>query len=294
MAAMATCLIGLGSNLGEPDQNLDAAAAYLEKWDGAKQLHASDWVQTEPVGGPEGQSSFANGALRLETDRSPREVLEKLLETEQTLGRERRTRWGPRTVDLDLLLYDDLRLVEEGLTVPHPWMAIRRFVLQPAVQVAADMIHPEIGWTIGRLWENLQAANYIAVAGVSPGPVQETIAAAVKSAGGILISAPANVESRPLENIKFPEALAGKSSKSPQFFFVSDFWKDKPVAEDPIPNLVVALANSVNLSEEQAREQGNLYDRLRKSGPFLFLDATDHKRLQHDLAAAISGMRSNT
>ena len=121
---MATCLIGLGSNLGEPAENLDRAASSLRKWDGTIRLEASEWIQTAPIGGPEGQSTFANGAIRLETDRSPREVLETLLETEQSLGRKRRTRWGPRTVDLDLLLYDDLQMVEDGLTIPHPWICL--------------------------------------------------------------------------------------------------------------------------------------------------------------------------
>ena len=292
---MATCLIGLGSNLGKPDQNLDAAAAHLEKWDGAERLQVSDWVQTAPVGGPEGQSTFANGALRLETNRTAREVLEQLLETEQTLGRERRTRWGPRTADLDLLLYDDLRLVEEGLTVPHPWMAIRRFVLQPAVQVAAEMIHPEIGWTIQRLWENLQAANYIAIAGVSAGSVQETVAAAAEDAGATFVSAPVTDGSQLAETVKFPSARAEKSSQTSKEFLVTDFWNDKPFAEDPTPNLVVALTNTAAIrSDERKCEQEELFARVRKSGPFLFLDAKDLGRLQHDLAAAISGMRSKT
>lgn len=285
---MATCLIGIGSNLGEPDKNLDEATAHLKKWSRATRLDASEWLQTAPIGGPEGQSTFANGALRLETDCSPREVLEKLLETEQSLGRERRTRWGPRTVDLDLLLYDDLSVLEEGLTIPHPWMAIRRFVLQPAVQVAADMVHPEIGWTIERLWENLQTAQYVAIAGVTPGPVREAVVAAVNDAGATLV--PASV------GTPFGEALKSVTSgaaKSVENFFVSEQWYEDPVSENPRPNLVIALENEdIDWTDSQKRERESLFNRVRKSGPFLFLNAADIERLQHDLSAAISGMRS--
>ena len=281
---MATCLIGLGSNLGEPSKNLDSAASCLRKWDGTIRLEASEWVQTAPIGGPEGQSTFANGAIRLETDRSPREVLETLLETEQSLGRKRRTRWGPRTVDLDLLLYDDLQMVEDGLTIPHPWMAIRRFVLQPAVQVAPDMIHPDTGWTIKRLWENLQAARYIAIAGVLPGPARQSVVAAAKDAGATLVSEGNSVECPEGTAVKFsPNA----KDESKRYFFVSDFWEEKPAVEDPTPNLVIAFSGT----ESDAEEQSRLFERVRKSGPFLFLDARDTKRLQHDIAAAITGMK---
>src|SRR5208283_701934 len=121
--------------------------------------------ETLPVGGP-AQSAYLNAAAVLQTSLSPQALLAELQRAETDLGRQRFETWGPRTVDLDLLLYDNLVMAEPNLVVPHPRMAWRRFVLEPAAEVAPEMLHPSTAWTITRLLNHLnQTPWYLAIAG---------------------------------------------------------------------------------------------------------------------------------
>jgi 2-amino-4-hydroxy-6-hydroxymethyldihydropteridine diphosphokinase len=166
---MSTCLIALGSNLGDRRQLLDEAVARLGRQAGIELTAQSAWVETHPTGGPPDQPAFLNGAVLVRTSLAPEGLLAALQQIEDLLGRQRSLRWGPRTIDLDLLLYDQLTLAAPGLVVPHPRMAWRRFVLEPAGQIAAHMLHPGTGWTIAQLLENLnRRPRYVAIAGPSP------------------------------------------------------------------------------------------------------------------------------
>src|SRR5690606_10760471 len=109
-------------------------------------------------GGPAGQPSFLNGTVLLTTTLSPEAVLAALEQLETEAGRAREVRWDARTLDLDILLYDDLCLRTSRLMIPHPRMAFRRFVLRPAAEIAAEMVHPEIGWTMEQLLMHLETA----------------------------------------------------------------------------------------------------------------------------------------
>jgi 2-amino-4-hydroxy-6-hydroxymethyldihydropteridine diphosphokinase len=163
---MPVCLIGLGSNQGDRRAALDAAVAQLGRQPQIMVRAVSVWRETAPVGGPPDQLPFLNGALTIETSLGPHELLSCLQQIENSLGRRRTERWGSRTVDIDLLLYDDLVLNEESLVLPHPRMAWRRFVLEPAAEVAGAMLHPTIGWTITRLLQHLNSARpYVAITG---------------------------------------------------------------------------------------------------------------------------------
>jgi len=163
---MPFCLVGLGSNLGNHREILDAAAVRLAEHPRIRLLARSRWRETTPVGGPAGQPNFLNGAVRLETSLLPGELLAFLQEVENRAGRRRTERWGPRTLDLDLLLYGELMLDTPELTIPHPRMAWRRFVLEPAADVAGDMTHPVIGWSVLQLLEHLKTSRpYVAVTG---------------------------------------------------------------------------------------------------------------------------------
>jgi pantoate--beta-alanine ligase len=150
---MAICLLGLGSNLDDRVGNLVQALHLLRRQ--AQVLRISSLHETLPVGGPAGQANYLNGAAVIATDRFPDELLAILRDIESQLGRARAGCWGPRTIDLDLLLYDQQVIHTPELTVPHPRMHERRFVLAPAAEIAADLRHPVQQVTIGELLAKL-------------------------------------------------------------------------------------------------------------------------------------------
>jgi 2-amino-4-hydroxy-6-hydroxymethyldihydropteridine diphosphokinase len=163
---MPVCLIGLGSNLGDRSGLLDAALARLQCHPDIEAVRQSQYHETLPVGGPNAQPAYLNAAAVLQTSLSPQALLAELQQAEADLGRQRIEHWGPRTIDLDLLLYDSLTSTGPDLVVPHPRMAWRRFVLEPAAEVAPEMLHPCTGWTIGQLLDHLnQTPWYLAIAG---------------------------------------------------------------------------------------------------------------------------------
>jgi len=163
---LSYCLIALGSNLGDRQGTLDAAVQRLGQTPGIRVQATSRWHATSPVGGPAKQQEFLNGAVLAETSLAPKGLLAELGRIEAELGRCRAQRWGPRTLDLDLLLYDNLIQNTPTLILPHPRMAWRRFVLGPAVEVAPEMIHPTTGWTIAGLLFHLDTAlPYLAITG---------------------------------------------------------------------------------------------------------------------------------
>jgi 2-amino-4-hydroxy-6-hydroxymethyldihydropteridine diphosphokinase len=144
--------VGLGSNLGDREAQIRHAAELI----GARRL--SSIVETEPWG-YEAQPKFLNAVAEVETTLEPRALLDQLLDVERQLGRERiGPRWGPRTVDLDLLVYGDRVLDEPGLTVPHPELAQRLFVLEPLAELAPLLVIPGFG-TVQALLAGLQSAS---------------------------------------------------------------------------------------------------------------------------------------
>lgn len=146
--------IGLGSNVGDRRASIDSAVASLRCSPGVRVLRRSDLRETAPEG-VAGQPAFLNGALEIETTLEPAVLLDRLLEIERALGRVRRERWGPREIDLDLLLYGDRVVKTERLVVPHPRMAERRFVLEPLAELCPRRVVPGLGRTVRRLLESL-------------------------------------------------------------------------------------------------------------------------------------------
>jgi 2-amino-4-hydroxy-6-hydroxymethyldihydropteridine diphosphokinase len=136
--------VGLGANLGPREITLLRAVDLLAETDGVEVLAVSQLRETEPVGVAE-QPLFLNGAVALDTSLSPRELLDRLLEIERRLGRVRDVRWGPRLVDLDLLVYGDRQVDEPGLRVPHSRLHERRFALEPLAELDPDLEIPGYG-----------------------------------------------------------------------------------------------------------------------------------------------------
>jgi 2-amino-4-hydroxy-6-hydroxymethyldihydropteridine diphosphokinase len=152
-----TAYIALGANLGDRQANIRAALAKLEQTPGVNVTKVSTLMENPAVGGPADSPPFLNAAAELVTSLTPTGLLAALLAVEQSLGRVREMKWGPRAIDLDLLLYGDRVVDAPGLSVPHPLMHERTFVLQPLVQIAPDVVHPASKRTIRELLDDLDA-----------------------------------------------------------------------------------------------------------------------------------------
>jgi len=136
--------VGLGANLGDREGTIAEAVRLLAGREGIRLVAVSSLRETDPVGVVD-QPRFLNGAALVETDLGPRELLDALLAVERELGRVRDRRWGPRTIDLDLLVYGDLELDGTGLTVPHPRLHERRFALEPLAELDPELTIPGRG-----------------------------------------------------------------------------------------------------------------------------------------------------
>ena len=146
--------LGIGSNLGDKKEFLDQAVEKMKLDQAFRKLRTSDWIVTEPYGGVE-QDVFLNSALELRTLSFPEELLALLNQIEAEAGRERTIHWGPRTLDLDILFYDDCIIDTPSLTVPHIDLQNRDFVLLPMAQIAPYFRHPVLGYTMGQLLDQL-------------------------------------------------------------------------------------------------------------------------------------------
>ena len=142
--------LGLGSNLGDKKGYLDQAVKSLDETRGCSVSKVSSYIVTEPYGGVE-QDDFLNACLILRTLLSPQQLLDRLHEIEQAAHRERIVRWGPRTLDLDILMYDDMVMESENLIIPHVEMHLREFVLKPLAEIAPYKRHPVYQKTIAQL-----------------------------------------------------------------------------------------------------------------------------------------------
>ena len=136
---MAIVYIGIGSNLGNRKRNIESAIRLLEK-SGLDVLKRSTMIETDPVGGPRQQGKFLNGVLKIETKLTPDALLIRLKQIEHELGRIKTIRNGPRTIDLDILLYNHLDLQKPHLTIPHPRMLERDFVMRPLKEIEPQLV----------------------------------------------------------------------------------------------------------------------------------------------------------
>ncbi len=149
---MPVAFIGLGSNLGDRIGSIQKAIGEISKLGDISAL--SSLYETEPVG-VEDQPDFINCVIKLEANLSPYDLLVSLQSVEKKLGRERREKWEPRTIDLDIIFYNNLVIETPSLIIPHPRAHLRRFVLEPLCEIAPDFIHPTLNITVSKILEGL-------------------------------------------------------------------------------------------------------------------------------------------
>ncbi len=155
---MVTAYIAFGSNLGDRNKNIERAIAYLKELDGIVIKKVSSIYETEPVGGHL-QEKFLNGIIEIETALLPDELLDRLKGIESRLGRVKTEENGPRPIDLDIILYQDIVIDGERIKIPHPRMHERDFVLKGLNEIAPAFIHPRLNKTVKELYEGLLSAN---------------------------------------------------------------------------------------------------------------------------------------
>ncbi len=153
----APSAIALGSNLGNSRTILENALQTLANTEGITLQNRSSWYQTAPIGPP--QPDYINGCALLEVQQTAEELLETLLRIETQFGRLRQEHWGPRTLDLDLLLFDNLILDSPNLQLPHPRMKERAFVLVPLAEIAPNWIEPISGKAIAQLVQRVDCSG---------------------------------------------------------------------------------------------------------------------------------------
>ena len=147
--------LGVGSNMGDRMEYINQAINAIEAQDDTRVVHVSSLIETKPYGGVV-QDDFLNGCIAIDTLKEPEELLDFLMDVEAQAGRVRTIHWGPRTLDLDILMYDDLVMNERRLTIPHKEMHKRLFVLEPLEEIAPYLMHPLLGQTITQLKEKIK------------------------------------------------------------------------------------------------------------------------------------------
>ncbi len=164
--------IGIGTNLGARASNYREAIARIASLPETRLLRQSSVYETEPVGDTELKGSFLNGVIEIETELPADTLMLRLLATERTMGRKRvpgrkaagRVRYKPRVIDLDLLFFDNETRTDVALTLPHPRLHERRFVLAPMAELAPVLVHPKLNVTISHLLANLKSPQRVTLA----------------------------------------------------------------------------------------------------------------------------------
>jgi len=154
------CFLGIGSNIGDAAANCATAVKRISDVDGVRVLRFSSLYKTQPVGFEE-QDWFVNGAVEIRTTLGPRALMNAMQTVEGEMGRERCEKWRPRIIDIDILLYGQAVIEEEGLVIPHAELHKRRFALVPLNEIASCAIHPAFGISIGGLVDRLKDKNKV-------------------------------------------------------------------------------------------------------------------------------------
>ena len=149
---MSDVYLGIGSNMGDRQANIDRALELLKHAEDIEVVAVSKVIESDPEGGSRGQSRYLNGVLHVRTDLTPLDLLSQLKMIERRLGRKKGPEMSPRPMDLDILFYDDVVIIEgKTLSIPHPRLEKRHFVLAPLNELAPDLVHPRLKKTVQEL-----------------------------------------------------------------------------------------------------------------------------------------------
>ncbi len=261
-------LLAFGANLGDRHAQWQEATRLLAS-ESVQILAASSLFETSPVGGPEGQDVFLNAALSVQTTLTAIELIDRLLAVELEIGRIRETRWGARLVDLDLLLFENEIIEQPSYTVPHPRMTFRRFMLEPALEVAAHWQHPITQCSLADLVATLnhrpQSAEIWCTAEALE--LQHTRVQAPgltpKPTGSLAVSSLVHQLERSGFAVSIPEPAGDK-------------WEPGPHSERP--TLSIVISKLAHPPMKQVR------------GPYLMLPAESPEQWDVELAAAMEAM----
>ncbi len=301
---MARCLLALGSNLGDRRENLSRATGEVASLPDTRLLARSQWRETTPIGGPGDQGAFLNGSLLLDTRLGPAELSRALQDIERSLGRRRVVRWDARVIDVDLLLYDRLQFDSPELTIPHPRMSFRRFVLEPGCEIAGSMVDPTSGWTLAQLLRHLDnSPRYVAVTAAQPESARQLAGGICQALGSpqlesLLPLAASGPDSPTAKTVEFSGAI-GESNwlRVPELAarllettestlppVVSSFWCDAAPSGAVRPALVIAWE-----IPPSAAAQDELREKLDRPGhgPLARIEGDDFPAVLSEAIAAV-------
>jgi 2-amino-4-hydroxy-6-hydroxymethyldihydropteridine diphosphokinase len=278
------CLLGLGSNLGNREETLCDAIEAIGALPGVTLSRQSRLYRSDPVGGPAGQGEFLNTAVIVETELKPLALLDEFHRIEQGFGRVESERWAARTLDIDILLVGD-RVIETGrLTVPHPRMSFRRFVLEPSSEIAGEMVHPTIGWTIRQLRDHLESASDRIAIVSSEEPLRRGLAEfLVERCGGKLVETPAQTMGQTFLSVEKNRSAADRN--------ICPTVRSEPLpppddlAAD-FPKLTIVIA----VNQPDPKAQRAAIERQKLSGPTLVLRTSDRKTMESEILAAVEAV----
>jgi 2-amino-4-hydroxy-6-hydroxymethyldihydropteridine diphosphokinase len=286
---MATALLGLGSNLGNREETLRAALVEIDALPDVRVRKASEFYSTRPVGGPPGQGEFLNAAVAIETKTPPLQLLDEVQDIESRHGRDKSERWAARPLDIDLLLYADEVMETPMLTLPHPRMTFRRFVLQPATEVAARMLHPVIGWPVERFLLHLNSAgDQVAIVSPSENFRRHFAEFLAKRFGARSIDRPSFAVAEqlwPSQLSAFVQIPSSPAAKLP----ASGEPSTLPYAAAAFPKLTILL-DAEPSSPKVAKAQWSAVVRRPGRGPTLRLQETQAATFQSEIDAAIAAV----
>jgi 2-amino-4-hydroxy-6-hydroxymethyldihydropteridine diphosphokinase len=283
---MTTCLLGLGSNVGDRSATIQKALGAIAALPDVQVARRSKDYAFRPIGGPPDQNQFLNVAAVVETRIPPLPLLAELQQIETLHGRDRTERWAPRTLDIDLLLYGNEVAETDMLTLPHPRLSFRRFVLEPAAEIAPRMLHPIIGWPIEQLLTHLDAASdQLAILSPSEAVRRELAATLTQRFGARTVERPtfATAERHwPVAYSTWLALPAASAQTSPS----GTKCPALPYAAAAFPKLTVMI-DAVSNSNPTSRSQWPTIVRQPGRGPSLRLRTTERGSVETEVLAAL-------